>query len=193
MNTDQLGNAVYLVILGSVIAVWYFLNNRKSLNKTLQYGALWGLIFLGAIAAAGLWEDIRRTTTQQQSVNAETGTITVPRARDGHYYLTLRINDEPVRFVVDTGATDMVLTRTDAQAVGLNLAETDFLGKARTANGTVRVAYVTLDNVTLGPVTDRNVPASINDGEMDTSLLGMSYLQRFSKFEISLGELVLTR
>ena len=88
---------------------------------------------------------------------------------------------------------EFVVANTDAQAVGLNLAETDFLGKARTANGTVRVAYVTLDNVTLGPVTDRNVPASINDGEMDTSLLGMSYLQRFSKFEISLGELVLTR
>ena len=193
MNTDQLGNAVYLVILGSVIAVWYFVNNRKSLNKTLQYGALWGLIFLGAIAAAGLWEDIRRTTTQQQSVNAASGTITVPRARDGHYYLTLRINDEPIRFVVDTGASDMVLTRADAQAVGLNLAETDFPGEARTANGTVRVAYVTLDSVALGPVTDRNVPASINDGEMDTSLLGMSYLQRFSKFEISLGQLVLTR
>ena len=193
MNSDQMGNLMYLVLLGCAIAVWYFVNNRNSLNKTLQYGALWGLIFLGAIAVAGLWDDIRRTTTQQQSVNSETGSITVPRAPDGHYYLTLRINDEPVRFVVDTGATDMVLTRNDAQAVGLNLAETDFLGKARTANGTVRVAYVTLDNVTLGPVTDRNVPASINDGEMDTSLLGMSYLQRFSKFEISLGELVLTR
>ena len=126
-------------------------------------------------------------------ISAETGEITVPRSADGHYYLTLQVNDTPIRFVVDTGATDMVLTRADAVTAGVDPGDQGFSGRARTANGTVRVAPVRLDTVAIGPVQDRNVRASVNDGEMDTSLLGMTYLHRFSSIQITNGEMILSR
>lgn len=193
MSGDNIAQVIYLVLLGSVIGFWFLIQNRQSMNRTLQYAAVWGLIFVGVIAAAGLWGDIRQASLFTQSVDAETGEIDVPRSPDGHYYLTLDINGEPVKFIVDTGATDMVLTLQDAERAGVTLEDASFFGRANTANGQVRVAPVTLDAVTLGEVTDRGVRASVNEGDMDASLLGMSYLQRFDRIEISNGKLVLVR
>ena len=57
----------------------------------------------------------------------------------------------------------------------------------------MRTAFVRLDTVTLGNVTDRNVPAVVSEGEMNQSLLGMGYLQRWGRIEITEGELRLSR
>lgn len=176
-----------------MLVFWFFVNHRGSLNKTLQFGALWGLIFLGAIAAYGVWDDIRHTITPQQSSFAEEGKIVVPQNPDGHFYLRATVNTEPVLFVLDTGATDMVLTRLDAERVGLDPDTLIYTGRANTANGEVKTATVRLDTMQLGPVTDRDVPAVVNGGTMEQSLLGMRYLQRWGKLEISDGELTLTR
>lgn len=169
------------------------MQTREGLNKTLQYAAVWGMIFIGGAAAVGLWQDISRDTRQSQISFSGTDQIIVPRARDGHYYLTVQINDTPVRFVVDTGATDMVLTQADASRAGIDLQTLSYLGRANTANGQVRTALVRLDDVRLGAVTDHDVSAVVNEGQMQQSLLGMGYLQRWGRIEISQGELILTR
>ena len=193
MSSMDYGNLAYLVLLGAVVTFWFFVQNRQSLNKTLQQGAIWGLIFLGTIAAVGLWGDIRQTVNPQQLVMTDTGRIEVPRGPDGHYYLTLDINDAPVRFVVDTGATSMVLTKTDAERVGLTADDLIFYSEAMTANGPVRTAPVRLDDVALGPFHDANVRAFVNEGEMNQSLLGMDYLNRYARLEIANGQLILER
>jgi aspartyl protease family protein len=193
MDTLQTGHLVYLVILGIAVVGWFIAENRASLGRTLRTALAWGFIFLGVVAGYGLWEDIRHGVAPRQAVFQDGARIEVPRAFDGHYYLTLAINGEPVEFIVDTGATDIVLTRADAARIGLDPARLAFTGIAGTANGQVRTARVRLPEVALGEVTDRNVSASVNAGEMSTSLLGMSYLQRFSRLEIANGRLVLER
>lgn len=193
MSGMEYGNLAYLVLLAVVLVFWFFIQNRQSLNKTLQQGAVWGLIFLGVIAAVGLWGDIRQTVQPQQLVMSEAGRIEVPRGPDGHYYLTLEINDAPVRFVVDTGATSMVLTQADAARVGLSEQDVIFYSEAMTANGVVRTAPVRLEDVALGPFHDSNVRAFVNEGEMTKSLLGMDYLSRFARLEINNGRLILER
>lgn len=194
MENIETGQLIYLLLLLLMVAGWFFMQNRQGMNKTLQQLAVWGMIFVGVAAGYGLWGDISRNSAfPQQSYEAGMGSVTIPRARDGHYYLTANINDAPVRFVVDTGATDMVLTQADARAVGLDPDTLNYLGRAFTANGEVRTAYVRLDEVRLGEVRDINVPAVVNAGEMSQSLLGMGYLQRWGRIEIADGELVLTR
>lgn len=193
MTSDDIGNLVYLVLLLAAVGSWVFVQNRQSLGKTAQQLAIWGLIFLGVIAAYGLWDDIRGTVMPQQAVHAETGQIIVPRARDGHYYLTLEVDGKPVNFLVDTGASDMVLNESDAHRLGIETSSLNYFGRAMTANGEVRTARVTLDSVALGGVTDKNVSAWVNEGALEHSLLGMGYLQRFAGFEIRNNELILTR
>ncbi|WP_340243700.1 retropepsin-like aspartic protease family protein [Sulfitobacter pontiacus] len=194
MPDIETGRLIYLIVLMAMVAGWFFMQSRQGWNKTLQQVAVWTMIFTGVAAGYGLWEDINRQgDIPRQAYEASTGSVTLPRARDGHYYLTATINGTPLRFVVDTGATDMVLTRADAEAAGLSPDSLNYLGRASTANGEVRTAYVRLDEVELGGVRDTDVPAVVNEGEMRQSLLGMGYLQRWGRIEITNGELILTR
>jgi len=193
MDGDNLARLIYLVLLGSVIAGYFFAQNRNNLGKTAQQAAVWGLIFVGAVAVIGLWGDIRNSVMPSQSYIEGQATVIVPRANDGHYYVTLDIDDTPVRFVIDTGASDVVLTQDDARKIGIDVDNLFFGGIANTANGEVSTARVKLHNVRLGEITDPVVAASVNAGEMDTSLLGMSYLQRYNKIELGGGKMVLRR
>ncbi len=192
MTGDQIAQLAYLGLLGAAIAGFYFAQTAQNIGKTLQQALAWVLIFVGAIAAVGLWQDVRGTVSPQQSVLSE-NRIAVPRSFDGHYYLTLAVNGVPVEFVVDTGATEMVLTREDAERIGIAMDDLSFIGSARTANGEVRTAAVWLDEVRLGPLVDTGVRAVVNDGDLFGSLLGMGYLGRFDRIEISGNELILTR
>ncbi|MBL3568840.1 aspartyl protease [Rhodovulum sulfidophilum] len=193
MTGDDFGRLIYLVLLATVIAGYFLLSHRRRLGQVAQQAAIWGLIFIGVIAGFGLWSDIRNDVAPRQTVFADENRIEVPRAPDGHYYMTLRINDVPIRFVVDTGATDVVLTRDDAEKVGIDPQSLQFFGEAHTANGAVRTAPVRLDVVELGPVTDRNLRAFVNSGEMRESLLGMAYLNRFERIEVVRDRMILTR
>jgi aspartyl protease family protein len=165
------------------------------MGQVLTQAAVWTLIFLGTIAAYGLWPEIRAAMipTQAAVLTPQGQAVTVPRAMNGHYYLELQVNGAPIVFTVDTGATDMVLSHDDARRAGIDPDDLAYLGAADTANGMVRTARVTLDEVALETIVDRDVRAVVTDGALDGSLLGMTYLHRFSKLEISDGELVLTR
>ena len=194
MPEIETSRLIYLILLLLMVAGWFYMQNRQGLNKSLQQIAVWGMIFIGAAAGYGLWGDITRNSgIPRQSYETGTGAVTIPRSADGHYYLTALVNGEAIRFVVDTGATDMVLTRQDAERAGLSPETLNYLGRATTANGEVRTAYVRLSEVQLGEVRDFDVPAVVNDGEMPQSLLGMGYLQRWGRIEIANNELILKR
>lgn len=190
---SDLPNLIYLGALLAFIGLWFVTQNRLSLGKTLQYALSWALIFAAAIAVVGLWGDLRQIVRPTQSVDMRAGKVELPRAPDGHYYVTADVNGVPIRFVVDTGATDLVLSREDALKVGIDAKDMAFYGRAQTANGTVRTAPIQIDSLSIGPIRDTNLRAWVTEGEMSGSLMGMSYLQRYSRIEIADGALVLTR
>lgn len=192
MNADDTANLVYLSLLGGALAFSYVIAHKTNLGKTLQQAGIWVLIFMGAVAVMGMWPDIQTALTPRQSVTTD-GDIVLPKARDGHYYMTLDVNGVPVGFVIDTGASQIVLSQEDAKRIGIKIEDLAYLGSASTANGMVRTASVRLDTVDLGSMRDENVRAVVNDGEMAGSLLGMTYLGRFDSITIKNDELILTR
>ncbi|SIS92038.1 aspartyl protease family protein [Roseivivax lentus] len=193
MDSISYGQLGYLVLLGAVLVFWFFVQDRAGLGQKVKALAAWGFIFLGTIAVIGLWDDIRGTVAPQQQVMQTEGRIILPRQPDGHYHARLSVNGTPVSFLVDTGATGTILSAEDAARLGMSPDTLDYIGTAQTANGLVRTAPVTLDDVALGPFTDRDVRAYVNEGALGQSLLGMSYLQRYSRIEIADNELILTR
>jgi aspartyl protease family protein len=193
MDGETLGRLTYLVLLGAALGGWLLVENRRRMGQMLRLALAWGLIFLGVVAAWGLWSDIRRATVPVQAVVAGGGRVELPRAPDGHYYLTLTVAGTPVRFMIDTGATNVVLADRDVDRLGIDRRSLVFLGTARTANGTVRTAPVTLDDVRLGPVAEGRLTAWVGDGPLEMSLLGMDYLGRFARIEIAGDRMALQR
>lgn len=190
---DEWGRFVYLFVLIVLLGGWVFLKGR--LSESLQNIALWGLIFLGAIAAYGLWPSIKQTIVPQPVAFVDTGRVIVPRAPDGHYYLTISLDGTPVRFIIDTGATDVVLARPDARRIGIDLTDLNYINQAMTAAGTVNTARITIDTFDLQGIVDKNVVAWVIEGTgaMTASLLGMGYLNRFREITFKDTNMILQR
>ena len=191
MDGETLARLGYLALLLAAVGGWVVVEFRGRLGMAMRTSAAWGLIVIGLMAGYGLWQDIRTDIAPRQSV-MEGGDIRVPRAEDGHYYLVLQIDGTPVQFMADTGASNVVLSAADARRIGIDPDGLMYLGQARTANGTVRIAHVTLPQVSLGPYVDPGLSAWVNEGDLDTSLLGMDYLGRY-RIEIDRGEMILRR
>ncbi|QOL79967.1 retropepsin-like aspartic protease family protein [Pseudooceanicola spongiae] len=193
MSGIDFGQLTYLLLLLLVVAGYFFVSNRNRVGQMARHALLWALIFVGVIAGIGMWDSVRSTLTPAQSLSEDGTRISIPQSADGHYYVTLEVDGTAQSFLIDTGATDIVLTREAAKHIGIDPDALVYSGSAGTANGMVRTAPVTLDTVSLGPVSDRNVRAMVNDGELFTPLLGMSYLNRYAKIEISNGAMILVR
>lgn len=191
MDGEDFGRMAYLVLLLAAVGGWVIVEYRQRMGQALRTAAAWGLIFIGVMAGYGLWQDIRTDITPSQLVTAD-GTLELPRAEDGHFYATLEVDGQTLRMMVDTGASNMVLSNADADRLGINQDELMFLGQAQTANGMVRTARVTLGRVDFGPFSDSDVSAWVTDGEMDLSLLGMDYLSRY-QITISGNTMLLSR
>lgn len=189
MDGETLARVGYLAIILVAVGGWVMVEFRERMGQALRMGLAWGLIIVGIMAGYGLWSDIRRDVMPMQEVVAD-GVVEVPQAEDGHYYLTLMIDGRPVPFMVDTGASGMVLASRDAESLGIDLQDLRFLGEASTANGVVRTARVTLDRVELGPFTNDQFQAFVTEGALDQSLLGMDYLAQF-RMEFAGGKLIL--
>ena len=182
---------IYLGIILVALLGWALVEYRGRLGFAARSAMAWGMIFVAAMAGYGLWGDITGSIMPVQSVT-EGGAIEVPRAEDGHYYLTLVIDGIEVEFLADTGATNVVLSESDARELGIDPESLAYLGQAETANGTVLTADVSIRNVELGPFFDERITASVTKGAMEGSLLGMDYLGLF-RIEIDRDRMILSR
>lgn len=193
MSDISVPNLIYLIVLLLFIGGGTLLAFRGQLGAMIRQATSWALLFALLVIGYGVFSDQRSLHLPHQAVFAETGRVEIPRSRDGHYHIVLDVNGTPIEFIVDTGASDVVLSRGDALRAGIDPENLIFSGLAQTANGRVETAPVRLREVRLGAMSDANVRAVVNGGEMRRSLLGMSYLNSFDRIEINDGRLILER
>lgn len=142
-----------------------------------------------AAAVVTVSETASETRSETHAVNSHLTAI--PKASDGHFWANAVVNSKAVRLLVDTGATVVVLTPADAQRLGFDIRTLPFDHKVSTANGETTAALVSLAKVGVGQSEVRNVDALIVKEGLETSLLGMSYLGRLSRFEATPSSLIL--
>jgi len=133
------------------------------------------------------------TALIQQQIPA----VPVPRTQQiartgGEFRLNARINGVTLPMVIDTGATSVVLTYEAAKAAGLPLELLDYNVPVETVGGSTRAARLTLDSLAVGNVVEHAIPALVVPrGQMKTSLLGMSFLDRLESWEVRADHLML--
>jgi clan AA aspartic protease (TIGR02281 family) len=109
----------------------------------------------------------------------------------GHFLIEVVVNGVPIDFLVDTGASDIVLTLEDAERLGFRPETLRFTQRFATANGEVRGAPVALRELRIGQFSLFDMPASVNEAPLRVSLLGMSFLKRLNGYGVEDGRLVL--
>ncbi|MGH6945447.1 MAG: retropepsin-like aspartic protease family protein [Geminicoccaceae bacterium] len=110
---------------------------------------------------------------------------------NGHFVLEAEVNGAPIRFLVDTGASDVVLSPADARRLGFDPQSLRYTLQYRTANGTVRGAPVTLRDLRAGALQLYDLDASVVDTPLAVSLLGMSFLRQLGSYQVADGRLIL--
>lgn len=172
--------------------------------------ASWGIAAAILVAGVTHYETLRATVGEALGVGTppsaqqvatedppaatpnRSGTEELKAHTDGHYYARAEINGRPLDVMVDTGASMVALTYEDAERAGLRLKPSDFTGRVSTANGMAAVAPVMLDRVSIGRITVRDVRAAVCErGRLEKTLLGMSFLSRLERVDISQGRLTL--
>ncbi len=121
----------------------------------------------------------------------EFGELEIKPGQFGQFRIEAEVNGEPVEFLVDTGASLVVLGSETAERLGFDLDSLEYSGNAQTANGIAPIARIILDEIVIGDLTIGTVEAAVVKKPMATSLLGMSFLARLGSYEVRDGRLVL--
>jgi aspartyl protease family protein len=198
MTTDDFADLsvklIWLVALGGSALVVF----RESIGKAIQIVLIWIVIGLSLALGYTYRFELRgvydRLMAEMVPGRAATRgrIVEIARGRGGSFDVSTRVNGGSVPMVLDTGASAVVLTQEAAKAAGLPLEVLSYSVTVDTANGKTRAAAVTLDSVSVGGLTERSVPALIaQPGQLRTSLLGMSFLNRLESWEVRGDKLVL--
>lgn len=157
-------------------------------------------LIAGAALASGADRvlEAREAETQEATLASArasnaAGAASITKADDGHFWAEAAVDGVRVRFLVDTGATVVALTPTDAQRAGVDLDALIYDRPVNTAAGRVMAAAVTLAEVSVGGIAKRDIDALVVADGLKHSLLGMSYLGRLSRIEATRDALILRR
>jgi aspartyl protease family protein len=187
---DQARLVQYSLMLAAVASGVVYAR-RVTARETFRNLAIWAGIGVVLVFGYTFYDRIREAAGDAQSAlvpsypaEVSANTMVFSENRDGDFAVIGSVNGQPVEFMVDTGASDIVLSPDDAERAGIDLASLHFIGRYETANGEGRGAPYTLDRLEIGPVKLFNVPVSINRTKMHTSLLGMAFLKQMKSFEM---------
>ena len=117
--------------------------------------------------------------------------LTLSEGEDGHFHVYGTINGTRIAFLVDTGASDIVLDPADARRLGIDLDNLKFDRPFGSANGIGYGAKTVVGGLAVGPIVFSDVEVSINKAAMGSSLLGMAFLKRLKSYSVSGGKLIL--
>lgn len=199
LSTEDFASLAYnlalIVFLGGAVLVIF----RERLSQALEAALFW--VAVGLVLALGytyrmelrdVSERVMAEFVPGRVASRGVRTVEIVRGRTGEFQVSAQVNGARSNMVLDTGASAVVLTQEAAKAAGLPLEVLSYNVNVDTANGRTRAAAVTLDRLAVGNIVERSVPALIaQPGQLRTSLLGMSFLNRLESWEVRGDKLVM--
>ncbi len=184
----------FLVFIGSAVLVLF----RERFSQAVKAALFWVVIAL-LLAGAYTYRFELRDGSNRVLAEIIPGraftqgrVVEIARGRAGEFNLGTQVNGAKIAMALDTGASAVVLTHEAAKAAGLPLEVLAYNITVDTANGRTRAASVTLDRVGIGGIIERSVPALIaQPGQLRTSLLGMTFLNRLESWEVRGDKLIM--
>ena len=198
----QAGDAVAHMAYGLVavaLAGSLIHHYRGRLGAGLRDALLWIAIFVAVLGGyayrdelSPIKERILAELMPGHVISPEPGVAQVARRRDGHFGLEVLTNGRTLGFMFDTGASSVVLRSEDAERLGFDPGKLNFDLVVSTANGPARAAAATIDAMSVGSITVRQVRAMIaRPGSLQENLLGQSFLEKLASYSVEGNRLIM--
>jgi len=199
-NQDHLGDTYQGLSLKERKAI-----QQRLLERSFYKGKVDGVYGAKTLTALDRWAKSRDALAHKTKSGAKKflsallqlpkqDQITISQSDNGHFYVSGQINDAAtIRFLVDTGATEIVLSPEDAKVGGIDINKLNYNTLVQTANGLGLIAEYWIDNLTIEKFNIGKTKLFINRTAMSDSLLGMSFLGRLSSFRFEGNKLILTQ
>jgi aspartyl protease family protein len=197
-TTDQWSHVLYLCGFLTVLCAGALRARPIGFGRRLRYAAVWvavaAVLVLGYAyreELAGVPRRLQLTFSSGEPVTLARHELAVPQDDQGAFIVYGEIDGQRVRFMVDTGATDTVLSPADARRLGVDVDHLRYGYVAETANGKGYGAAFTAKRLQVGPIGFDDFPMTVNRAPMSSSLLGLSFLNRLDSFEFKGRSLIL--
>jgi aspartyl protease family protein len=164
-------------------------SRQLKLKDVVRNTLIWATIVSVLVVGVSFRDRLTQGLTQIRSklvpgyaVSVAPHEMVLSQDADGAFYVVGRVNGQSVTFLIDTGASDIVLSPADAQRLGVDLSSLHFDDPYETANGEGRGARYAADSLEVGSIKLSKVAMSINQQPMKTSLLGMAFFKKLDSF-----------
>jgi len=199
--TDFDGFMQVIYLLAILAFLGFGFRGAGSFGKTVKYLAIWLGLLMALIYAYSFRDDlngaylrIKGELLPSVPQSAGDGTVTLRRDGNGHFSSQIMVDGTATTFLVDTGASSVVLPWSVAETLGYDPAALSFIVTVGTANGTAVAAPIRIARMEIGDIALRDVSALVlEQGKLSEPLLGMSFLNRLSGFEVAGNTLTLRR
>jgi aspartyl protease family protein len=195
--SDDSGRLIYLVIILVAALSSLLVRGSGDYGRIWRAARTWAIILIGLVLIAAFRQDLLTIAGRvfgaldPAQPNISGNVMRIEKREDGHFYLRAQVNQADVEFLIDTGATKIALSRQDAARASIDPQSLDFTDRVQTAGGEARAAAVTIDSLTIGPYTDRDLRGHVLD--TDISLLGMNALDRYRSVRIEGNIMIIER
>lgn len=176
MTADRAMDVIYFGLI-LIFALSALMAQRVPISQTLRMALIWIAIFGVAFIVIGQRDRVQGLWTGRST---SPGTMRIPKASDGHYWVKARINGVERPMLIDTGATTTALSMATAQAAKLDLRENPFGSLVETANGRVTADHVTIREFAMGSILLKDVGADVSPAFGDQDIIGMNVLSRLN-------------
>lgn len=193
---DEKMRMLYLIALLALIGSGFLHSRNYPTGHVVKIALIWLVIILALVLGYSyrdmfLDNRLMAELMPQRARVSEDGSLTVRSDESGHFYIEAQVNNVPVKFLVDTGASNIVLSPSDAARAGFEVETLNYSRVFMTANGRGKGAAVKLGSLTVGRIHLTDVPASVNGAPMEESLLGMDFLNLLRAYRVEGNTLTL--
>jgi aspartyl protease family protein len=201
LSNDDFVQAMSLVLL--MAAIGFRSLGGGNLGETARNLSVWGIIALGFVAGYQYRFELQDVASRvslglvpsrPQSMTDANGAkaMAIEKSASGHFEVDAAVNGADITFMIDTGASGIVLTLPDAQAAGIDPALLSYSVPVSTANGMALSASARVSEIVVGDIVRRDLPVLVSEaGRLDQSLLGMDFLNTLSGFAVERDRLTL--
>jgi aspartyl protease family protein len=201
---DRAPDMIWL-LMAMMLPLMALFARRIPLGQALKMLLVWTFIFGAGFAVFQLveprliaWKQSQRggeivaPSARSDNGTTQSGRIArIPMAPDGHFWTEAMVNGQPVRLLIDSGASTTAISASLADRLGIQINTMMPPVEITTANGVVEARRATLPNLRVGVIEARDLPVVVSPAFGDTSVVGMNFLSKLRSWRVEGGTMIL--